>query len=254
MGIRYCMHCGMPVSRKAVFCPECGASLKEAAPRKESDSAAPRDALKKPAPEGRVNRRKRKANKIAWLFAAGMTAAVCIAAFFILDAGEKIKYARSRRQENIMDAQRSATDHPRIRIPEISIPDISIPDIQIPEPPAAAFAVEGYETETNLKGDTVLYVSIRYTNEAEDEECFLTNFQISVQQEGARCKQTAGDPAKENHLTDLVQPDETVLISAAFIIQAEKEATVSVGAFFGKDNYLEQTVLPHSDGTVSAGA
>ena len=50
---------------------------------------------------------------------------------------------------------------------------------------------------------------------------------------------------------DSVKPDETILTTTAFIISAEKETTVAVGAYFADENYLEETILPHADGTVS---
>ena len=253
MGIRYCMHCGMPVPRRADFCPECGSSLKEPAPKDYPQQAVPAASPERPEPAGRTRRRNQRTNKAVLYAAAGLTAVCGIIAFFILNVGEKMQYARSRHQENLMEAERAEKKHPEISIPDISIPEIAFPDIQLPEPPAAAFAVESYEIETGLTGETVLYVNLSYTNNAENRECFLTNFKISVQQAGEACRQIACDPARENHITDQVQPDETARISAAFIIQAEQETTVSVAAFLGEGNYLEEIIVPHSDGTVSAG-
>lgn len=241
MGVRYCMYCGMPIPRKAKICPECGNSLKAAAPK----PASPRI-----APAGRSDRRKHTPNKKASLAAVSLIAVTCAAFIIILNAGKKIENARSRHRENVMDAERKET-HLKIDMPEFSMPDISIPDLQLPEPPAAEFAVESYAVETDLMGNTVLYVNISYTNKAETQECFMTNFHITVQQDGGTCRQTAGDPTRENHLTDSVQPDETALISEAFIIEPEKKTTVSLRAFFGADNYLEEIVLPHEDGTVT---
>lgn len=240
MGIRYCMHCGMPVPQKAVFCPKCGAPMKIRAPHKSRQKAAQRS--------------KSSPAKTALYLAAGLTGAVCAAAFFILHGGEKIEQAKSRHRENMLNAERNTTEPPsEFSIPDISLPEISLPEIHLPQPPAAAFSLESYAVGSNPAGETVLYVDISYTNKAEDEKCFLTNFKISVRQDGTACRQTAGKPAAENHLTDHVQPDETALISEAFLIQADREATVSVTAFLGEDNYLEETILPHADGTVSAG-
>ena len=131
------------------------------------------------------------------------------------------------------------------------MPEIYIPEIHMPEPPAASFSVESYDIETNQNGETVLYVNVSYTNDAEDKQCFMTNFKISVQQEGEDCKQTALRPDMENNMFDHVQPDETSLISRAFIIDDEKEALVSVDALFSNVNYVKETVLPTTDGTVS---
>lgn len=250
MGIRYCMYCGMVISRKANICPECGNSLKLSAPKIKPQTTEKLLDLNKLLPKNRLHRRKQ--NNIALCFAVGLLAVSCGSAFFIMDVSGKIKRARSRHLENMMDEQRdTTTPHHEIKIPEMSMPVIEIPDIQIPTAPAAAFAVESYAVETNHMGETVLYVNINYTNKAETEECFLTNFLISVHQEGAVCRLTAGDPAKAQHLTERVQPDETVSVSEAFIIQADKEATVSVASFLGYETYLEETVFPHSDGTVS---
>ena len=242
MGVRYCMYCGMPVPRKAKICPECGNSLKAAAPK----PAAPRI-----DPADRMRRRKQHTpNKKAALTAVSLLAVTCTAVIIILNAGSKIENARSRHRENMMDAQRKET-HLKIDMPEFSMPDISIPDLKLPEPPEAEFAVESYAVETDLMGNTVLYVNINYTNKAETKECFLSNFRVTVQQDGGTCRQTAGDPEKENHLLDSVEPDETALISEAFIIEPEKKTTVSLSAFFGEGNYLEEIVLPHADGTVT---
>ena len=94
-------------------------------------------------------------------------------------------------------------------------------------------------------------MNVNYTNKAENPKCFMTVFQIAVQQEGMLCQMTAGDPERENHVLDQVPPNETVLISEAFLIDTEKETTVSVSAYFGEDNYLEETILPHTDGTIT---
>ena len=249
MGIRYCMHCGMPVPRRAKICPECGRSLKMRAPQ---NAPEPRVLPERPAAKGRTPRGKQPADKKASCFALGLIALLCTAALIIINAGDRIENARSRRREKKTDTQHNtATTRREIKIPEIIMPDITIPDIQLPQPPAAEFSAESYTVETNLLGETVLYVNINYTNKAETPECFLTSFQISVQQDDKACLMTAGNPAQENHLMDQVQPDETALISEAFIISPEKEAAVSVNAYFSDDTYLEQSILPHADGTVS---
>ena len=252
MGSRYCMHCGMPVPRRARICPECGSPLKMSAPPNAPDPTNPRIFPEQMKPADKTHRKKHTSNKSAIVFAVGFIAIFSAAAFFIMRAGKNIENARSRHRENMMDAQRKATTtRPEIKIPEFSMPEISIPDIKLPEPPAAAFSVDSYAVEKNLLGETVLYVNLNYTNKAENKECFLKSFKISVQQDGEACKQTAGDPTRENHLLEHVPPDETVLISEAFIISTEKETNVSVTAFFSEGSCLEETILPHADGTVS---
>ena len=241
---RYCMHCGMPIPRKAKICPECGTVLSRSAMRNDPQP---------PQKNQRIRGGKQTANKLGLFLVIGFFGVFCAALFFIANIAGKIKNANSRHREAEYETQHTASSQarPEISIPEISMPEISFPDIHFPEPPAAAFAVESYEIETNLMGETVLYVNISYTNKAEDQQSFFTNFRISVQQDGNACMQTAGNPAKENHLMEQIQPDETALVSEAFIISTEKETAVSVSAFLGGETYLEETVLPHADGTVS---
>lgn len=241
---RYCINCGMPVPRKAKICPECGCSLKLPVP--------PLDKLQPDSPHPK-RRSKPKINRKALFYAVGLILVFSVLVFLTPTVVTKIQFARSRHQENMLDEQRaSTTTRPEFSIPEISMPEIAIPDIRLPEPPPAAFALESYEIKTNPEGETVLYVNVSYTNIAEDKQCFMINYKISVQQEGAECKITAGDPAKDNHLLDQLQPDETAVISEAFIIQAEKETTVSVSAYLGGEKYVKETMIPHTDGTVSA--
>ena len=233
----YCINCGARIPRRAKICQECGFSMNLSAPNMES----------------RLRGTKHLTlilTAIAFAFLIALSAGV----YFIFRAAGEIRNARSRHRENVMDEERSAQEksHPEFSMPEISMPEIVIPEIHFPEPPAAAFAPESYEIETDLTGETVLYVNIRYTNKAEEAHCFLTNFKITVQQDGEICRQTAGDPTRENHLLEDVQPDETVLISEAFVIGTEKETSVSVNAFFSGNKYLEETIIPHADGTVSA--
>ena len=249
MGIRYCLHCGMPVPRRAKICPECGTSLNVPVPHNTPEPTVPRSSPVKPKRANQTHRSKQ--NKNARPFAAVVIAVCCAIAFFILNAGDKIENARSRHRENMMDAERNTTTRPASGISEFSMPDFSFPDIQLPKPPPAAFTAESYEVKTNPAGETVLYVNINYTNLAEEKELFLTNFRISVQQNGEECTQTAGDFTPENHLIKQVQPDETVLISAAFLISAEQETTISVCEIFGEKSYLGDTILPHADGTVT---
>ncbi len=251
MGIRYCIHCGMPIPRKVKVCPECGTSQIISAPRNDLRSIEmPQFSQKKAVrrPDRGTRRGQQKPNRFALLLIAGFLAVFCITVFFVVKASDEIKNARSRHRENMLDSQR--TRRPVISIPDISMPDISFPDIRLPEPPPATFAAAGYETETDLTGEMFLNVNIYYTNIAEERQCFLTNFRISVQQEGKACRQTVST-AKENRLMGYVQPDETALISEAFFVTPEKEATVTVSALFGADIYLEETVLPHADGTVT---
>ena len=248
MKTRHCQHCGMPIPRRAKICPECGTSQKHSVP---PTSAAPRFAQEQPGQAGRAHRGQQAANQKGCCCLIAFIVLFIAAGVIILTVTDKIERARSRHREKSTDVQHGTTVRPEIKIPEMSMPEISIPDIKLPEPPAAEFAVDSYTVGTNLFGETVLYVNVNYTNKAETPECFLTCFQISVQQDDEMCIMTAGNPAQENHLMDQVQPDETALISEAFIISAEKEAAVSVNAFFSDDTYLEQTILPHADGTVS---
>ena len=256
MGIHYCMYCGMPIPRKARICPECGASQELPPPQSETQEPQPRlaeETKRTPQQRQRSRRRRKTNNMIAVCFVIGMTVIFGAVLFLVFDAAEGIRRARSRHQENQMDAQGSSK--PTIRefsMPEISMPEISIPEIHLPEPPAAEFTVESYQTETNLLGETVLYVNLNYKNTDETAKCFLTSFRISVEQEGTSCRLTAGDPTKENHIASEVQPDETVTVTEAFLISPEKETAVSVHAYFGAEPYLEDTILPHADGTVSA--
>lgn len=248
MGNRYCENCGLPVPRKAKICPECRASLNRADVQNGPCQSVPPQFSDEQHTEHRINDKKQPNNKIA-IF----TAIVSIVLFGILifNVPHKIKNAISRHRENMMVEQNTETTRPKISIPEISMPEIYIPEIHMPEPPAASFSVESYDIETNQNGETVLYVNVSYTNDAEDKQCFMTNFKISVQQEGEDCKQTALRLDMENHMFDHVQPDETSLISRAFIIDDEKEALVSVDALFSNVNYVKETVLPNTDGTVS---
>ena len=251
MGIRYCIHCGMPIPRKVKVCPECGTSQIVSEPRNDLRSIEmPRFSQKKAVrrPERRTRRGGQKPKRSALLMTAGILAVFCVAVFFVLKASKEARNARSRQRENMLDSQR--TRRREISIPDISMPDISFPDIRLPEAPPAAFAPAGYETGTDLMGETFLNVNIYYTNIAEERQCFLTNFRISVQQEGEACRQTVSD-VKENRLMGYVQPDETALVSEAFLVTPEKEATVTVSALFSDDICLEETVLPHADGTVT---
>ena len=247
MKMQYCMHCGMPVPRRAKICPECGNTMKQSAPQ----TIVPRFSPEKPGAAGRTHRGTQSVNKSA-LVVSTVAVVVAVAAISVfMTVADNLKDARSRHRENRTEQQRGTAGHPEISIPEISIPEISVPDLHLPEPPAAEFAAESYEVKTNPAGDTVLYVNLSYTNKAEEQKRFLTNFRISVQQEGELCRQTVGNPENGNGLMSPVQPEETALISEAFIIQAEKEATVSVNALFGKEVIWEETVFPQADGAVS---
>ena len=242
----YCINCGMPIPRKTRICPECGASQILIVPRKNTQQSVPYQRYKP--------RSTRRAAVITGLcFAAVAFFVGFVVILFAADVPDRIKRAHSRHLENQMDAERMEKEkaHPKISIPEISMPEIHIPEIHLPEPPAAEFAAESYTVETNLAGQTVLYVNISYTNRDGKAQCFLTGYRISVQQDGEACRQTAGNPKRENHLMSLVQPEETALVSEAFVISAEKETTVSVSAYFGGETYLEETVIPHADGSVT---
>lgn len=255
METRYCMYCGMPIPRKAKICPECGANQDLSAQKDPQPYVMPQLSREQINPQRQVRKMLSKQQTdrralvvVAVFFIAFLT--MLFTAFFVT---KMTKNARSRHRENQIDEQRREKErtHPQISLPDFSMPDFSLPEFHLPEPPPADFAFAGYAVETNLRGETVLYVDVDYTNLAETQECFLTGFHITVAQEGEACKQTAGNPARENHLLEYVQPDETALVSEAFVIDAEKETTVSVVAYLGGEIYLEETVIPHADGTVS---
>lgn len=255
MKTRYCMYCGMPIPHNAKICPECGSSLNitplnRRREKKQNYNKQPTVKKVRSNPD-ELQRARKIALRIGLIFPFVFFAAV----FCFIRAARMIENARSRHRENQMDAERIEKEkrHPHISIPDFSMPDFSFPDIQLPEPPPAEFSVEGYELGTNLTGETVLLVNVSYTNKAETAQCFLMHYRISVQQNGEECPQTAVDPQRENHLVDLVEPDETVQITEAFLISTETEAAVSLRAFFDKNPYLEETVVPHDDGTVTAG-
>jgi uncharacterized Zn finger protein (UPF0148 family) len=249
------MYCGMPIPRKVKICPECGANQDLSAQKDPQPYVMPQLSREQINPQRQVRKMLSKQQTdrralvvVAVFFIAFLT--MLFTAFFVTKMTEN---ARSRHREDQIDEQRREKErtHPQISLPDFSMPDFSFPEIRLPEPPPADFAFAGYAVETNLRGETVLYVDVDYTNLADTQECFLTGFHITVEQEGESCRQTAGDPARENHLLGYVQPDETALVSEAFVIDAEKETTVSVVAFLGGEIYLEETVIPHADGTVS---
>lgn len=264
MGNRYCKNCGMPVPGQESICPECGYSLEESAPEIVPQQIVPRISLKKQdqVPAGTEDMQQsgqRKSKKTA-LFVVGGSVIMLCALFFILDIPGEIRKAASRHREEMMSEERTGTaERPDLNIPEmpaisqISIPEVSvsIPNIQFPKPPEAEFSMESYSVKTNQNGETVLDVTVNYTNKAEEEEYYLTNFTVVVKQDDEACKYASSVPENETHMTAKVLPDETILVSQDFVITPEKETTVSVIAFFGEDAYLQETILPHADGTVS---
>lgn len=254
MNTRYCMYCGMPIPRRADICPECGNSLKFPIPQNHARRYSQENTNQRRTKQaGRNLNKKQVSGKNAALIGLGVVAVFFASVFGIMRTARMIENARSRHRENEMDAQRQEKEraHPHISIPDLSMPDFSFPDIQLPEPPQAEFAVTGYEIQTDPAGKTVLYVNVSYTNKSEKEQCFLVNYKISVEQDGENCRQTAVDPNRENHLTDLIQPDETAQITEAFFISTEKETNVTLTAYLGGEPYLVEAIIPRADGTVA---